>query len=172
MAEEIKEILARLKAIEEGIVKLGEQDLSLAKEIVCALAPMEMNIAARTMEDEELKAFIETFSKKEEEAKKELESAKTIESAISVLRNFDAEIANYVQATKVDTAEKAMEIAHSFIKKYNAVALPLKAMREDDTWLVDIDVGALAVKVAKVKIDARTGDIVSYEIPQKASKEN
>jgi len=28
-------------------------------------------------------------------------------------------------------------------------------------------VGALAVKIAKVKVDARTGDILSYDIPEK-----
>jgi len=60
-----------------------------------------------------------------------------------------------------------MEIAHSFIKKYSPVALPLKAVKEGDAWLVDIDVGALAVKIAKVKVDARTGDILSYDIPEK-----
>ena len=60
-----------------------------------------------------------------------------------------------------------MEIAHTFIKKYSPVALPLKAVKEDDVWLVDIDVGALAVKIANVKVDARTGDILSYDIPQK-----
>ncbi|MDI6814671.1 MAG: hypothetical protein QMC90_01095 [Dehalococcoidales bacterium] len=58
-----------------------------------------------------------------------------------------------------------MEIAHSFIKKYSPVALPMKADKEGDVWLVDI--GPLAVKVAKVKVDARTGDILSYEIPPK-----
>ena len=63
-----------------------------------------------------------------------------------------------------------MEIAHSFIKKYSPVALPLKAERKDDVWLVDIYVGALAVKIAKVKIDARTGDILSYDIPTKKVK--
>ena len=63
-----------------------------------------------------------------------------------------------------------MEVAHSFIKKYSPVALPLKAVKEKDFWLVDIDVGALAVKVAKVKVDARTGDILSYEIPERTEK--
>jgi len=63
-----------------------------------------------------------------------------------------------------------MDIAHTFIKKYSPVALPLKAVRENDVWLVDIDVGALAVKVAKVKVDARTGDILSYDIPERTEK--
>ncbi|GAI38294.1 unnamed protein product, partial [marine sediment metagenome] len=45
-------------------------------------------------------------------------------------------------------------------------ALPVKAIREDNVWSVDIDVGPLAVKIAKVKIDAKTGGIISYEIPE------
>ena len=67
---------------------------------------------------------------------------------------------------EVKSAEEATEIAHSFIKKYRPIALPLKALREDDVWNVDIDVGPLAVKIAKVKIDAKTGNIISYEIPE------
>ena len=67
----------------------------------------------------------------------------------------------------VKSASEATEVASSFIKKYIPIAQPVKAIRDDDVWLVDIDVGALAVKIAKVKIDAKTGDILSYEIPEK-----
>jgi len=67
---------------------------------------------------------------------------------------------------EVESAAKATEIAHSFIKKYRPIALPLKAIRENDVWNVEIDVGPLAVKIAKVKIDAKTGGIISYEIPE------
>jgi len=66
---------------------------------------------------------------------------------------------------EIKTAEKATAIAHSFIKKYRSFARPVKAIREDDAWLVDIDVGPLAAKIAKVKIDAKTGDILEYTIP-------
>ena len=67
---------------------------------------------------------------------------------------------------EVKSAKEATEIAHSFIKKYRPIALPLKAVREGDVWFVEIDVGPLAVKIAKIKIDAKTGDIISYEIPE------
>ncbi len=66
---------------------------------------------------------------------------------------------------EVKSAGKATEIASSFIKKYRWFARPLKAVREDDTWLVEIDVGPLSPIIAKVKIDAKSGDILEYTIP-------
>jgi len=68
---------------------------------------------------------------------------------------------------EVKSAEEATEIANSFLKNYYPYRRPIKAVKGDDVWLVDIDVGPLAVKLAKVKVDARTGDILSYEIPEK-----
>jgi len=167
MAGELEKFERRLKATEDAIKQLMKQDLLLAKGVVSAVAPMEINIAARTMPSEEGKRLKKLFDKKGEAAKVKLSEAKTIAEVFEILINFDNEISDYVRAAKVDTADKAMEIAHSFIKKYVPVALPLKAERKDDEWLVDIDVGALAVKVAKVKVDARTGDVLSYEIPEK-----
>ncbi len=67
---------------------------------------------------------------------------------------------------EIKSAAEATEIAHSFIKKYRPIALPLKATRENDVWNVEIDVGPLFVRIAKVKIDAKTGSIISYEIPE------
>ena len=167
MSSEMGDIEKRLKAIEDSLKKLGEMDLFIAKQIVGSVAPMELNIATRTMKGEEAEIFTKLFSEKSKAIRERLDVAKTPADAINLLVEFDNEISEFVRAAKVDTADKAMEIAHSFIKKYSPVALPLKAVREDDVWLVDIDVGALAVKVAKVKVDARTGDILSYEIPQK-----
>ncbi len=66
---------------------------------------------------------------------------------------------------KAKTAPEATEIAQSFVKKYRSFARPLKAVREDGTWLVEIDVGPLFVAVAKVKVDAESGDILEYTIP-------
>ena len=65
----------------------------------------------------------------------------------------------------VKSAAEATEIAYSFIKKYRPIARPVKAIREDDVWFVDIDVGPLAVIIAKVKIDAKSRDILEYSIP-------
>lgn len=67
---------------------------------------------------------------------------------------------------EVGSAEKATEIARTFIKKHYPVALPVKAVREDDAWVVEIDVGPLAVKIASVRVDAKTGRIIDYEIPR------
>ena len=66
---------------------------------------------------------------------------------------------------EVKSAAEATEIAQSFIKKYRILARPMKAIREDDTWLVEIDVGALDIRIAKVKIDAKTTTILEYNIP-------
>ncbi|MDI6810930.1 MAG: hypothetical protein QMD80_04540 [archaeon] len=67
---------------------------------------------------------------------------------------------------EVKNAEEATEIAYSFIKKYRLIALPIKAVKEGEVWNVEIDVGPLAVKLAKVRVDAKTGSIISYEIPE------
>lgn len=66
---------------------------------------------------------------------------------------------------KVKSAPEATEIAQSFVKKHRLIARPLKAVREDGTWLVEIDVGPVFVAVAKVKVDAESGDILEYDIP-------
>ena len=66
---------------------------------------------------------------------------------------------------EVKSASEATEIAQNFIKKYRMIARPLKAVREDGTWLIEIDVGPIFVMVAKVKVDAKSGDILEYTIP-------
>ena len=67
--------------------------------------------------------------------------------------------------SEVKSAAEATEIAVSFIKKYRWYTRPLKAVREDDTWLVEVDVGPLLTIVAKIKVDAKSGDILEYTIP-------
>ncbi len=66
---------------------------------------------------------------------------------------------------EVKSAARATDIAMLFIKKYYMFARPLKAVREDNTWLVEIDVGPLTPMVAKVKLDAKSGDILEYTTP-------
>ena len=168
MSSEIEDIRKQLRAIENSIKELTGMDLFIAQEIVARLVSVEVNLAGRTMRGEEAEKFRRLFWEKADTiVGKRLNEAKTPAAALKLVEEFDKEISDFIQAAKVDTADKAMEIAHSFIKKYSPVALPLKAVREKDVWLVDIDVGALAVKIAKVKVDARTGDILSYEIPEK-----
>ena len=67
---------------------------------------------------------------------------------------------------EVKSAPEATEIANNFIKKHRFFTRPLKAVREDDTWLVDIDVGVITIEIAKIKIDAKSGDILEYNIPK------
>ena len=69
--------------------------------------------------------------------------------------------------TKVKSATKATEIALSFLKEHYQFIpqQPIKAAREDNVWLVEIDVGLLRTRIAKIKIDARTADILEYSIP-------
>ena len=66
---------------------------------------------------------------------------------------------------EIKSAKEATEVALSFIKKYRFIARPLKAVREDNIWLVEIDVGPIFAMVAKVKLDAKSGDILEYTLP-------
>lgn len=68
--------------------------------------------------------------------------------------------------TEIKSAAKATEIARAAIKKYRVIARPLSANREDDTWIVELDVGPIFKEIAKVKIDAKSGEILSYNIPK------
>lgn len=66
---------------------------------------------------------------------------------------------------EVKTAQQATDVVVSFIKKYRPIARPLKAVKEDGIWLVEVDVGAIFTAVAKAKVDAKSGDILEYHIP-------
>jgi len=65
----------------------------------------------------------------------------------------------------IESAEKATEIALSFIKKHYFVAIPKKTVREENFWMIEIDVGFVSPKIAKVKLDAKTGNIIDYTVP-------
>ena len=66
---------------------------------------------------------------------------------------------------EVKSAPEATKIAVSFVAKHYFFARPLSAVREDGHWVVKIDVGPLAQVIASIKIDAKTGEIVEYDIP-------
>ncbi len=165
--DEIKDIRKRLQETEKAVDELRSQDLTIMKIMAGESCSTIYHVCLLLQSGEEVDKYVELWQKRLEDTRREIEKLGTIEDAIIARDKFMNDIIDYVKAAKVDTADKAMDIAHSFIKKYSPVALPLKAVRENDVWLVDIDVGALAVKVAKVKVDARTGDILSYEIPEK-----
>jgi len=67
--------------------------------------------------------------------------------------------------TEVKSAPQATEIAVSFVEKHRFFARPLSAVRENGNWVVKIDVGPLGKEIASVKIDAKTGEILEYDIP-------
>ena len=158
---------SEIEDIKKRLTGLEKQDLLLAKQLCAVICSARFEHGLLFQKGEEVQKYGELWQKKVEAVKEKIEKSQTIEDVFDEVYKFEDELTAYVKATKVDTADKAMEIAHSFIKKYSPVALPMKAEREGDVWLVDIDVGALAVKIAKVKVDARTGDILSYEIPPK-----
>jgi len=54
----------------------------------------------------------------------------------------------------IESAEKATELAVSFIKQHYFISRPLKAIRENNTWNIEIDVGLLKTEIVAVKIDA------------------
>ncbi len=69
-------------------------------------------------------------------------------------------------AGEVKSAAQATEIATSFLKKYYFFLRPISAVREDATWIVKVDVGALQKEIAEIKIDALTADIAGYTFPK------
>jgi len=66
---------------------------------------------------------------------------------------------------EVKSAAQATEIAASFLKKDYFFLRPVSAVREDATWIVRVDVGALQKEIAEVKIDASTADVTEYSFP-------
>ena len=67
---------------------------------------------------------------------------------------------------EVKSAAEATEIATSFLKKYYFFLRPISAVREDTTWIVKVDVGALQKEIAEIKINALTADITGYTLPK------
>jgi hypothetical protein len=162
-----EEMEKRLKAAENAIKKLEKESLFIARRVGELLCEARYEMFLPSQKGEQLKSYEVFWKKKLDEASKEFAASQTVADVFGVVIKFGEELIEYLKAKKVKTATEAMDIAHSFIKKYIPVALPMKAVKEDDVWNVDIDVGALKVKIAKVKVDAKTGDILSYEIPEK-----
>ena len=66
---------------------------------------------------------------------------------------------------KVESDTQATDIAVEFLKKYYQISQrPLNATQEKGKWTVEVDVGAFVERVARVTIDAETGDIASYAV--------
>ena len=66
----------------------------------------------------------------------------------------------------VDAADKATEIAVAFLSSYHTVLQrPHKAVLKNGEWVVEVDIGAIFTRMAKVIIDANTGRILEYDVP-------
>ena len=63
----------------------------------------------------------------------------------------------------ITSASQATEVAVEFLKRYFPFIAPVKAQKENGLWLVQADVGAVAVRLATVVVDAQTGEIRSFE---------
>lgn len=163
----ISEFTRRLDQLEKAIQELRNQHLFLAKRVFSSLCTIEHNLTTRFLSGEELTRYLSLRSKKLDEARDQIEKSKDVQEITNVFYKFDRELIDLVKGRKVGTEREAMDIAHAYIKKYSPVALPLKAVKEGSVWVVDLDVGALAVKIAKVKVDAGTGEILGHEIPEK-----
>jgi len=66
---------------------------------------------------------------------------------------------------RVETAQDATEIAVGFLREYFRYVMPVKAAREDDVWVVQLDVGAFKARIATVRVDAESGGILDYTVP-------
>ena len=67
----------------------------------------------------------------------------------------------------VRSADQATDIALGFLRKSGWTFIrALSAHRKDGSWLVEVDVGAVTFKKGNLKVDARTGSIVDYDLPK------
>ena len=62
----------------------------------------------------------------------------------------------------VETLQNAVDIAENLLKKYYPYFKLLTAKKEDDTWLVEFDVGIFNKQIVRIVLDAETGNVVEY----------
>jgi hypothetical protein len=139
--DEIAEIRKRLEAIEKSIEELRAGNLAIM-QIIAALGQAIQS-------KETTRDVVKTGDVTREE--KLVAAAEAVEKAVEQVKD------------DLD----AMDIANAFMKKDNPVALPLKAVRRDDIWLVDVDIGAVRMEIVRVKIEAKTGKILSHEVVER-----
>ena len=63
---------------------------------------------------------------------------------------------------EITSADEAINVASRFIEPHYPWHQPLKAVKEQNIWLVEFDVGALRVETAVVKIDAATREVKEF----------
>jgi len=181
--EETEGISKRLEEIERAIGELRTGDISIVKTMATGLCEAHCNIFTLFQKGEDKELWVKRLA----EAKQTIQGSETIEDVIKTRDQFVKELTDYVKEGKIDSATEATEqvdvaakavekvddaldamaIANAFMKKDNPVALPLKAVRRDDVWLVDVDVGEVRMEIVRVKIDANTGEILGHETVEK-----
>ena len=65
----------------------------------------------------------------------------------------------------IETLQNAVNIAENLLKKYYPFYKLLTAKKEDDTWLVEFDVGVLGKQLVRIVLDVETGNVVEYISP-------
>jgi beta-galactosidase beta subunit len=176
-SDEIAEIRKRLEAIERAIDALRAGNLVIMKTMATELSEMYYNIFILSQKSEDMKKYTELWARKLADIRRIIQGAETSEAATETGDKSVKEITAHAKPENVDSATKAvekvddaldaMDIANAFMKKDNPVALPLTAVRRDDIWLVDVDIGAVRMEIVRVKIDARTGNILGHEVVER-----
>ena len=69
-------------------------------------------------------------------------------------------------AGEIKSAAEATKIATTFLKQYYGFLRPISAERNNGNWQVRIDVGVVMRQIASVEIDASSGDVTGYSLPQ------
>ena len=67
--------------------------------------------------------------------------------------------------SQISSLEDAVTAAELFVQKYYPLRRLMKAEREDSTWLVEFDVGALVTTIVRMRLDVDSGTIVEYTMP-------
>ena len=61
-------------------------------------------------------------------------------------------------------------MAVTFLREYHTVLQrPHRAKLEDGRWIVEVGIGEIFTRMAKVAIDPDTGQIVEYDVPASPS---
>ncbi len=63
----------------------------------------------------------------------------------------------------IATAEEAIDTGANLLRKYYTFLRPMTVRKEELTWLVVFDVGALSVQRIEVRIDSGTGSIIEFD---------
>lgn len=66
----------------------------------------------------------------------------------------------------IQTVEDAIQRADQFLSRYYAFKRPLAVTKEEDTWLLEYDVGVLRIEKIRLRIDTNSGAVVEYNNPK------